>query len=158
MKLPMMLKTRITPYTKKELKNYEFRLLDAIRVMRKVVDDKKDFNMSIVKNSCGTTGCMMGWIASYPYASKKGLKLVPFKFTDKINIEYTLNDWHGKSHIFDGIEAVEYYFGISREEANAIFEFDNYVEDMSNISAKQALARITKYATLKGVDVSKVPA
>ena len=111
-----------------EAKHIE-RLEQVVRVLRELPKEKR-FQLDCW-NICGTVACAAGWAASDPWFRRRGFKLKQVRglyggsaqFFDVEDGRPEYEPACGKLRAFD---AVEYFFGMTDDEAADLFSEDGY--------------------------------
>ena len=90
------------------------RLLQVVRVLEELPKEKK-FNLSTWLK-CGTVGCAVGWAASDPWFTRRGLKMVYHDWYEPYYKDKYNND------------AVCYFFGLTIHDTHGLFYKNSYSE------------------------------
>lgn len=109
------------------------RLQQVVRVLEKLPRNKK-FDLSVWMK-CGTVGCAIGWAASDPWFTRRGLHLIR---ADTSGIFYQ-PVYKGEVESYAIVE----FFGLSLCDAKQLFYPGRY--EYERMSKRDVIARIKKF-------------
>lgn len=125
--------------------------IDTLKALRPIIkaNKKMHFNLdnwSEESTKCGTTACAVGWLASSPWFTRRGLSL-EFDSIDELSNHKLFQPVYKYRHrTVHGYVAVAHFFNINFDDTIYFFDPSKYFSSYSSLRLlDQVVIRIERY-------------